>query len=252
VLISTATVALQEQLVHKDLPALAAQMEQPFKFALAKGRGRYVCKLKLERLASGRGAGDDDDLFPRRPARAAPPAAGRPRRACSSTPAWRRPWPRAVGRRPRQPGHPPEPEAWSPVAAEALVHRASTARPSASAPTDQRKALVGAQVIVANHDLLLSSLGARAARAGQLPAGAGRGAPPARHRAGPVRLQMDLSRLTWIDRLSSRALRIGRWWRWRKSPTSPATRRSCASAARPGALVMDVRVARARHGCKVR
>ena len=40
VLISTATVALQEQLVHKDLPALAALMPQPFKFALAKGRGR--------------------------------------------------------------------------------------------------------------------------------------------------------------------------------------------------------------------
>ena len=51
VLISTATVALQEQLVNKDLPLLAAQMPTPFRFALAKGRGRYVCKLKLERLA---------------------------------------------------------------------------------------------------------------------------------------------------------------------------------------------------------
>ncbi|RYF70303.1 MAG: ATP-dependent DNA helicase DinG, partial [Comamonadaceae bacterium] len=50
VVISTATVALQEQLVHKDLPALAAQMPQPFRFALAKGRGRYVCQQKLERL----------------------------------------------------------------------------------------------------------------------------------------------------------------------------------------------------------
>ena len=49
VLISTATVALQEQLVNKDLPLLAAQMPQPFRFALAKGRGRYVCKLKLNR-----------------------------------------------------------------------------------------------------------------------------------------------------------------------------------------------------------
>ena len=52
VLISTATVALQEQLVNKDLPALAQQMPMPFKFALAKGRGRFVCKLKLQRLAS--------------------------------------------------------------------------------------------------------------------------------------------------------------------------------------------------------
>lgn len=68
VLISTATVALQEQLVHKDLPQLAARMEQPLRFALAKGRGRYVCKLKLERLAGGAAAGEDgvedDDLFP--------------------------------------------------------------------------------------------------------------------------------------------------------------------------------------------
>ncbi|MFX5472268.1 hypothetical protein ABTD76_18345, partial [Acinetobacter baumannii] len=64
-LISTATVALQEQLVNKDLPALAALMPQPFKFALAKGRGRYVCKLKLDRLA-GTGEAEEegeDDLF---------------------------------------------------------------------------------------------------------------------------------------------------------------------------------------------
>jgi len=39
---STATVALQEQLMTKDLPALAAVMPVPFVFALAKGRGRYV------------------------------------------------------------------------------------------------------------------------------------------------------------------------------------------------------------------
>ena len=63
VLISTATVALQEQLVNKDLPALAAQMPQPFKFALAKGRGRYVCKLKLSRHAGTAEEGEDDDLF---------------------------------------------------------------------------------------------------------------------------------------------------------------------------------------------
>ncbi len=59
VLISTATVALQEQLMTKDLPALAQSMEKQFLFALAKGRGRYVCKLKLERLV-GNGGGADD------------------------------------------------------------------------------------------------------------------------------------------------------------------------------------------------
>ncbi|MBK9347223.1 MAG: ATP-dependent DNA helicase DinG [Burkholderiales bacterium] len=61
VVISTATVALQEQLMAKDLPALAATLGQPFAFALAKGRGRYVCKLKLERLAGS--GGSHDALF---------------------------------------------------------------------------------------------------------------------------------------------------------------------------------------------
>ncbi len=66
VLISTATLALQEQLMGKDLPALAAASDKPFVYALAKGRGRYVCKVKLERLA-GTGSGDEDlfeDDFP--------------------------------------------------------------------------------------------------------------------------------------------------------------------------------------------
>ena len=60
VIISTATVALQEQLIGKDLPALSKAMDQPFTFALAKGRGRYVCKLKLERLV---GSAADAALF---------------------------------------------------------------------------------------------------------------------------------------------------------------------------------------------
>jgi len=33
-------VALQEQLMQKDLPALAQTMDEPFVYALAKGRGR--------------------------------------------------------------------------------------------------------------------------------------------------------------------------------------------------------------------
>lgn len=63
VVISTATVALQEQLMTKDLPALAAVLDTPFVFALAKGRGRYVCKLKLERLVGLDGADATDDMF---------------------------------------------------------------------------------------------------------------------------------------------------------------------------------------------
>ncbi len=46
--ISTATVALQEQIVHKDLPDILRHSGLSFNFALAKGRGRYLCLSKLD------------------------------------------------------------------------------------------------------------------------------------------------------------------------------------------------------------
>jgi ATP-dependent DNA helicase DinG len=53
VVISTATVALQEQVVLKDIPELLAGSELDFRYALAKGRGRYLCLLKLDGLLRG-------------------------------------------------------------------------------------------------------------------------------------------------------------------------------------------------------
>lgn len=47
VCISTATVALQEQLVDKDLPFLQKHSGLKFDYTLVKGRQRYVCKQKL-------------------------------------------------------------------------------------------------------------------------------------------------------------------------------------------------------------
>jgi ATP-dependent DNA helicase DinG len=47
VCISTATVALQEQLIDKDLPFLHEHAGIQFKYTLAKGRQRYVCAQKL-------------------------------------------------------------------------------------------------------------------------------------------------------------------------------------------------------------
>lgn len=46
--IATATVALQEQIVFKDLPDLQQNSGLQFTFALAKGRGRYLCLAKLD------------------------------------------------------------------------------------------------------------------------------------------------------------------------------------------------------------
>ena len=216
VLISTATVALQEQLVHKDLPQLAARMEQPFAFALAKGRGRYVCKLKLERLAGGGSGGGDDDLlddalFPDEAAQARHPrhdAEARLRFYTSLADALAQSgW---DGDRDSL-DTPPEPEVWSPVAAEAS---SCTGRHcplfNQCSYFERRKQLVAAQVIVANNDLLLSSIGARLLpeldncllvidEAHHLPATA----------LDQFACEMDLSRLTWLDKLASRALRIG-------------------------------------------
>jgi ATP-dependent DNA helicase DinG len=124
VLISTATVALQEQLVNKDLPALAQQLEQPFKFALAKGRGRFVCKLKLERLASTGEAQDEDldDLFAEEKAQAQSRAA-RPAQELEARMQFYKSMANALATQAWDGDRdsletPPEAEAWSPVAAE--------------------------------------------------------------------------------------------------------------------------------------
>lgn len=49
-ILTTATVALQEQIVYKDLPDIQQHSGLEFSFALAKGRGRYLCLSKLDAL----------------------------------------------------------------------------------------------------------------------------------------------------------------------------------------------------------
>ncbi|MFY7905233.1 MAG: ATP-dependent DNA helicase DinG, partial [Burkholderiaceae bacterium] len=212
VLIATATVALQEQLVNKDLPALAASLPQPFRFALAKGRGRYVCRLKLERLLGPDGQ-EADDLFADLP----PPEADRPgaggfdaRRAEWQTMAQALATDTWDGDRDSLPVQ-PDADIWQPVAAEAASCTAKHCPLFSRCPYfERRKDLVGAQVIVANHDLLLSSLGSRVLpeldhcllvldEAHHLPAVA----------LDQFTRSMDLTRLRWVDQLAQRALQVG-------------------------------------------
>ena len=49
--ISTATVNLQQQLIQKDLPQFSAALEQPIRFVQVKGRRRYLCPSKLSQVA---------------------------------------------------------------------------------------------------------------------------------------------------------------------------------------------------------
>lgn len=46
-IISTATITLQEQLINKDLPFFLRHSDYKFSFTLAKGRQRYCCEHKL-------------------------------------------------------------------------------------------------------------------------------------------------------------------------------------------------------------
>lgn len=63
--VATATIALQEQFVNKDLPDIRQCSGMDFSFALAKGRRRYVCLSKLDRLmAESQGASALIPLYP--------------------------------------------------------------------------------------------------------------------------------------------------------------------------------------------
>lgn len=205
VLISTATVALQEQLIGKDLPALAACMDKPIVFALAKGRGRYVCKLKLDRVA-GSGS-DEDDLFeedfPAMAMSTASQEAIEERRMrlyehmANLLVAGK--W---DGDRDTL-GEAPDASDWSGVAAE---RHSCTARHcpryKECSYYNARTKLTEANVIVANHDLVLASLGMKTLpeldnclvifdEGHHLPAVA----------LDQFSNSMDLSNLRWLDRL---------------------------------------------------
>lgn len=62
--IATATVALQEQLIHRDLPDILKHSGLNFSVALAKGRGRYVCLQKLDNHLAGASAPALIPLYP--------------------------------------------------------------------------------------------------------------------------------------------------------------------------------------------
>lgn len=70
VVVSTATIALQRQLVDRDLPRLADSLTdalpRPPRFALLKGRRNYLCLNKIHNGAAGDGSDDErpqDELF---------------------------------------------------------------------------------------------------------------------------------------------------------------------------------------------
>jgi ATP-dependent DNA helicase DinG len=72
--VSTATIALQEQFVNKDLPDIRRHSGLQFDYVLAKGRRRYVCLSKLDKLMAV--GGQDQSVMPLYPDELAPPLPG--------------------------------------------------------------------------------------------------------------------------------------------------------------------------------
>lgn len=200
--ISTASVALQEQLVNKDLPLLAKHMAEPFTFALAKGRGRYVCKLKLlQRALVDTGSADllslEDDAPPEQ-AKQTEVSAQRVQFYRRLVDTLDNGW---SGDRDALPD-PPTPADWAGVAAErhTCTVRACPHFNSCSYYLARRE-LAKADVIVANHDLVLASVGGRT-----LPdLGEVLLAFDEAHRLPTKAVEqfvshMDLTRLRWLDK----------------------------------------------------
>lgn len=210
--VSTATVALQEQLLHKDLPALSAVLDAPLKVALAKGRTRYVCAVKLAQWADAAGGAaaatlelalDSDEANA-----ATPPAL---QRHGSAHAHWYASWLKGEWDGDRDSlSEPPEPAAWAPVAADR--HTCSgrqCPQYRACSYTRARLGLAQAQVIVANHDLVLASIGRGALpelnaclwvfdEAHHLPAVA----------LAQFAAQLDLTALAWLDKLPRTLLEV--------------------------------------------
>jgi ATP-dependent DNA helicase DinG len=54
VVVSTGTIALQEQLVRKDIPLVVGALRSQIRTVLLKGRNHYLCKSKLEQMRTDR------------------------------------------------------------------------------------------------------------------------------------------------------------------------------------------------------
>ncbi|MEZ8149067.1 ATP-dependent DNA helicase DinG [Enterovibrio norvegicus] len=148
VVVSTATVALQEQLIEKDLPLFRRVVPREFSFVLAKGRQRYCCGQKLAAFASEEGHGQQA-LFDHKPKKAEIDLMN-DLYAAYSKGKWsgdRDAWPKSI----------PDTVWQSIVSDKHTCHSGLTAHrgcPFAKA----RENLDKADVIVANHSLLMADL----------------------------------------------------------------------------------------------
>jgi ATP-dependent DNA helicase DinG len=152
IVVATATVGLQSQILLGDLPKLfAAGILNESDAVLAKGRGRYFCVANAERLTEGKNAASQFDFFDE----AANSDVAVLEEVREMLEAWYgRAW---AGDSDSYTGTPPT--AWNQVQATADTCVGHKCDHYSSCPFfNARRALSSAKVIVANHDLVLSDL----------------------------------------------------------------------------------------------
>lgn len=153
--IATGTLALQGQLVDRDIPDLFAATGWDYDFAVAKGRGRYLCPLRLEQCeaqvasdVSGQFLFDDELVF-------APGADDRHRLQALGD-AWR------TGRWDGDRDHwqaPLTETLWQALSIDGRRCGGRRCRLIASCPYYRARAAVeAADCVVANHDLVMADL----------------------------------------------------------------------------------------------
>ncbi len=153
--VATATVALQEQFVGRDLPDIRKHAGLEFNAALAKGRRRYVCLSKLDRLVTQEeGETGMLALYPDEIA-AATPAEAVPIYNAMLESLGRGQW---DGDRDNWPDNLPEP-VWYPLTTD---HAQCSGRRCPNIGQCSfyraREELQGADIVVTNHDLVLADL----------------------------------------------------------------------------------------------
>ncbi|WP_299014807.1 ATP-dependent DNA helicase DinG [uncultured Photobacterium sp.] len=148
ILISTATVALQEQLIHKDLPLFNQIFPKEFSFILAKGRQRYCCTHKLAACCNS----DTDQqvaLWEEKPKKSDLDLLKRMLKA-SETQKWdgdRDSWPTSIPDR-----------VWRQIVADKHSCHAGLPKHRSCPFAKAREHLEKADVIVANHALLMADI----------------------------------------------------------------------------------------------
>ena len=140
-IVSTHTINLQEQLLHKDIPILKKSLPIEFEAALMKGRHNYICGRRLERALQS-----SNELF-----------TGPEQNELNRLAEW------AASTRDGSLSDllvEPDPKVWAQVCSEAHLCTQKTCGQNPRCFYQQaRKRLLGADVIVLNHTLLFMLLG---------------------------------------------------------------------------------------------